>query len=113
MLGLKPPEGALAGLDGVLIGSRTRDLLQRLLEARCRLSQTVLLIEDLHWIDSVSQEVLGKIVDGETKRRLLVLPYAAAGIRTGLAWQARRIDASAGAAAGGRYQTSDPDAAGS
>ncbi len=57
MLGLKPPEGALTGLDGVLIGLRTRDLLQILLEARCRLSPVVLLIEDLHWIDSVSQEV--------------------------------------------------------
>ena len=29
LLGLKPPEGALAGLDGVLIGLRTRDLLQQ------------------------------------------------------------------------------------
>jgi class 3 adenylate cyclase len=28
LLGLDPPEGALAGLDGVLIGLRTRDLLQ-------------------------------------------------------------------------------------
>ena len=33
----------------------------------------MLLIEDLHWIDSVSEEVLGKIVDGEAKRQLLVL----------------------------------------
>ena len=73
LLGLKPPEGALAGLDGVLIGLRTRDLLQSLLEARCRLSPVVLLIEDLHWIDSVSQEVLGKIVEGEAKLRLLIL----------------------------------------
>ena len=73
LLGLKPPEGALAGLDGVLIGLRTRDLLQSLLEARCRLSKTVLLIEDLHWIDSVSQEVLGKIVEGEAKQHLLVV----------------------------------------
>src|SRR5208283_1197285 len=53
-------------------GQHTRDLLQRLLEARCRLSQTVLLIEDLHWIDSVSQEVLGKIVEGEANQHLLV-----------------------------------------
>ena len=73
LLGLKPPEGALAGLDGVLIGLRTRDLLQNLLEARCRLSPVVLLIEDLHWIDTVSQEVLGKIVDSETKQGLLIL----------------------------------------
>jgi class 3 adenylate cyclase len=73
LLGLKPPEGALAGLDGVLIGLRTRALLQLLLEARCRPSMVALLIEDLHWIDSVSQEVLGKIVDGEAKLKLLIL----------------------------------------
>jgi AAA ATPase domain/Adenylate and Guanylate cyclase catalytic domain len=73
LLDLTPPEGALAGLDGVLIGVRTRDLLQLLLEARCRLSPVVLLIKDLHWIDSVSEELLGKIVDSEKKLRLLLL----------------------------------------
>ena len=73
LLGLKPPEGALAGLDGVLIGLRTRDLLLDMLGARCRLAPVVLLIEDLHWIDSSSQEVLGKIVDGEAKLGLLIL----------------------------------------
>jgi len=73
LLGLKPPERALTGLDGLLIGLRTRDLLQQLLVARCRLSPVVLLLEDLHWIDSVSQEVLGRIVDGEAKLRLLIL----------------------------------------
>ena len=93
LLGLKPPEGALAGLDGVLIGLRTRDLLQHLLEARCRLSPVVLLIEDLHWIDSVSEEVLGKIVDGESQAAASAPPYAAAGIRAGLARSARRDQA--------------------
>jgi class 3 adenylate cyclase len=73
LLGLKPPEGALAGLDGVLIGLRTRDLLQNFLAARCRLSPVVLLIEDLHWIDSVSQEVLGRIVANEAELSLLIL----------------------------------------
>jgi hypothetical protein len=48
-------------------------LLQILLEARCRLSPVVLLIEDLHWIDSVSQEVLGKMVGGDTNLRLMIL----------------------------------------
>ena len=33
----------------------------------------MLLIEDLHWIDTVSQEVLGKIVNSETKQGLLIL----------------------------------------
>jgi class 3 adenylate cyclase len=48
LLGLKVPDGALTGLDGVLIGLRTRELLQQLLEARCRLSPVVMVIEDLH-----------------------------------------------------------------
>jgi hypothetical protein len=73
LLGLRVPNDALVGLDGPLIGLRTRELLQQLLEARCRLSPVVLIIEDLHWIDSVSQEMLGKIIDSEAKLRLLLL----------------------------------------
>jgi class 3 adenylate cyclase len=48
LLGLKVRDDALAGLDGVLIGLRTRELLQQLLEARCRLSPVVMVVEDLH-----------------------------------------------------------------
>jgi class 3 adenylate cyclase len=73
LLGLKVPEGALAGLDGVLIGLRTRELLQQLLDARSSLSPVVMVIEDLHWSDSVSAELLGKIVDSESKLKLLLL----------------------------------------
>jgi predicted ATPase len=72
-LGLKVPEGSLTGLDSVLIGLRTRELLQQLLDARCSLSPVVMVIEDTHWIDSVSEELLGKIVDSESKRKLLLL----------------------------------------
>ena len=73
LLGLKPPDGALAGLDGVLIGLRTRDLLHSLLQARCRFSQVVMMIEDLHWVDSVSQEVLEAIIEGNPKLGLVIL----------------------------------------
>ena len=73
LLGLKVPDDALVGLDGLLIGLRTRELLQQLLEARCRLSPVVMVIEDLHWIDSVSEELLGKIIDSEANLRLLLL----------------------------------------
>ena len=73
LLGLKAPDGALTGLDGVLIGLRTRELLQQLLEARCHLSPVVMVIEDLHWIDSASEELLGKIVHSEAKLPLLFL----------------------------------------
>jgi class 3 adenylate cyclase len=73
LLGLKVPDGALTGLDGLLTGLRTRELLQELLETRCRLSPVVMVFEDLHWIDSVSEELLGKIVDANAKTRLLIL----------------------------------------
>jgi len=73
LLGLKIADGVLTGLDGVLIGLRTRELLQQLLEARCRLSPVLMIIEDLHWIDSVSEEVLSKIVGTKAKLRLLLI----------------------------------------
>ena len=72
-LGLKAPEGALAGLDGVLLGLRTRELIQQLLEARCKLSPVVMVIEDLHWIDSVSEELLAKIVNSGSNLPLLLV----------------------------------------
>jgi len=73
LLGLRVPDGALTGLDGVLIGLRTRHLLQQLLEARCHASPVVMIIEDLHWIDSASEELLGKIVSSERKLQLLIV----------------------------------------
>jgi predicted ATPase len=73
LLGLKAPEESLTGLDGVLIGLRTRELLQQLLEARCRLSPVVMMIEDLHWVDSASQELLDRIVESEASLRLLLV----------------------------------------
>ena len=73
LLGLVPPAGALARLDGVLIGLHTRELLVRMLDARCRRSLAVLLIEDLHWIDSASQELLGQILAKGRDLHLLVV----------------------------------------
>ena len=73
LLGLSPPEGALAGLDGVLIGERTRALLSSLLEARSRASPTVLIVEDLHWVDGASEDLLGEIVGASDRFCALVL----------------------------------------
>jgi len=73
LLGVQVTDGALVGLDGVLIGLRTRELLLDLLEARCRLSPVLLIVEDLHWIDGASAEFLGKIADSETKLPLLLV----------------------------------------
>jgi len=73
LLGLKITGHALAGLDGTLIGLRTRDLLLRLLNERCRLSPTMMLLEDLHWIDSVSEELLSRTVSSAQTASLLVV----------------------------------------
>ena len=72
LLGLKPPEGSLQGLDGTLIGLRTRDLLQQVLSARCWLSPVLMILEDLHWIDRASEEVLARIVDGDGRLPLMI-----------------------------------------
>jgi predicted ATPase len=73
LLGLKPKEGALKGLDGVLIGLRTRDLLIRLLQERRRITPVIMILEDLHWIDSVSEELIARLVNNEEKIPLLIV----------------------------------------
>jgi class 3 adenylate cyclase len=73
LLGLPAPEGALAGLDVVMIGLRTRDLPLKLLTARCRLKPLVFLIEDLHWIDSASEDLLARSADLEKQLHLLIV----------------------------------------
>jgi predicted ATPase len=72
LLGLRIPEGALEELDGVLIGLRTRDLLLRLLKERCRTSRVVMFVEDLHWMDGASAELLGRVIAEDISRLLLV-----------------------------------------
>ena len=85
LLGLKVTDGALIGLDGVLIGLRTRELLQQLLEARCRLSPVVMIIEDLHWIDSASEELVGKIVEQRGQAAPSAPHHSSAGLHAALA----------------------------
>ncbi len=73
LLGHEPASGALATLDGVLIGLRTRELLHKILRARARLAPLVIAIEDTHWIDSASEEFLGGLIATETSASLLLL----------------------------------------
>jgi class 3 adenylate cyclase len=73
LLGLPASEGALGGLDGVLIGLRTRDLLKQIIEARARSAPLVLVIEDLNWLDSASEELLSSVMAITERLRLLIL----------------------------------------
>jgi class 3 adenylate cyclase len=73
LLGLEAPEGALTGLDGVLIGLRTRNLLRQLVQARSRLTPMIMVFEDLHWLDSASEELLASIIAIQEPLQLLIL----------------------------------------
>ena len=77
MLNLLGLQGArqhpLAELDGTLIGARTRDLLLQLIEEQSRLLTVVLLLEDLHWIDSASEDLLLRIIDREPALPFVIL----------------------------------------
>ncbi len=73
LLGMAPPRGSLTGLDSVLIGLRTRDLLPALLQARSRRGLVVLLIEDGHWIDPASEGLLKALVKTIIPPNLLIL----------------------------------------
>lgn len=72
LLGLATP-GALRGLDGALVGMRTRDLLEQFLEAHCHTCKVVLLVEDLHWLDTVSEELLTRIISSKVDLPLLII----------------------------------------
>jgi class 3 adenylate cyclase/tetratricopeptide (TPR) repeat protein len=73
LLGREAPKGALSGLDGVLIGLRTRDLLVRIVQARSRQAPLILLLEDIHWLDSASEALLGNLVAIDETLPLLIL----------------------------------------
>ncbi len=73
LLGHEPPKGALSGLDGVLIGLRTRELLRLIVQARARLAPLILLFEDIHWLDNASEALLASLVAIGEPMRLLIL----------------------------------------
>ncbi len=86
ILGLRSPENigllmnllglgtaALEGMDVALIGARTRELLFQLMQQRGRMAPLALLLEDLHWIDRASQELLARFIDSQTSLPLLIV----------------------------------------
>ena len=85
LLGHEPASGALATLDGVLIGLRTRELLHKIIRARARLAPLVIAIEDTHWIDSASEEFLGGLIATETLGLPAASSDATADLRAALA----------------------------
>jgi class 3 adenylate cyclase len=73
LLGLKRPVGALHGLDEVMVGLRTRQLLLSVLQARSLITPVVMVLEDLHWIDNASQELLARLIAEKDTGPLAIL----------------------------------------
>ncbi len=72
LLGVDPGKDAFRGLDGEIVGGRTREVLERLLRERCRLSPVALVIDDLHWTDTASEELLLRAAQSAERLPLLV-----------------------------------------
>ena len=62
-----------SALDPYQKHRRTLEALTRLLVEESRLQPVVVVIEDLHWIDSKTQEVLDALVESIPQHRLLIL----------------------------------------
>jgi class 3 adenylate cyclase/tetratricopeptide (TPR) repeat protein len=73
LLGQKDTSGLLDGLSADLIGVRMRQLLTDLLWHSCRTTPVVLFVEDLHWIDPGSEQLLQRIAAAKESVPLLVV----------------------------------------
>ncbi len=73
LLGLPDVEPALAGLDGEIIGLRTREALLRVLRERSRLGRCAVVVDDLHWLDRASESLLVEVTGSGEALPLLVV----------------------------------------
>jgi len=71
LLGINVP--VIAETDPGLVGLRTRDALASIILAHSKLKPTVLFINNCHWIDRSSEDLLDSIVQSETVGRVLIL----------------------------------------
>ncbi|MBT5192846.1 MAG: AAA family ATPase, partial [Rhodospirillaceae bacterium] len=68
-------------IAGETLGIRTRDAVIEMLRERCRVSPTILIIEDLQWIDTATQGLLTRIIEQEPDLALFVIATARTGHR--------------------------------
>ncbi len=73
LLGIQDKYDSLQGIDAKTIGERTRETIISLLRSRCRLCPAVFVVEDLHWIDQASENLLGQIVREKDQMPLLII----------------------------------------
>lgn len=73
LLGLARSSDSIHATDPLTLRRRTQTLLTHLLEAVCARGPAVLVLEDVHWIDPLSQEFLQDFVQAHAALPLLVI----------------------------------------
>lgn len=73
LLGHEPEGGVVNALDSEAVGVRTRNALLALLHERRRVSSVVMFIDDLHWMDHASEELLARITEADRELSLLLI----------------------------------------
>ena len=73
LLGQVGDDSTVQRLPSEVVGIRTRNVLSALLRERCRRSPVVMLIEDLHWADTASQDWLMRIAESDRELPLLIV----------------------------------------
>ena len=80
-------DAAVAGVAPEVMKDRTFDALQQLLVAQQERQPLVIVIDDLHWIDRTSEELIAALVDLVTRTRVLLVCTSRPGSR--LPWAGR------------------------
>jgi class 3 adenylate cyclase len=79
LLGHRPTGVDLDQIAGEALGIRTRDAVIEMLREGCRVTPTILLVEDLRWIDSATQALLTRVIEDEEDLALFVIATARSG----------------------------------
>ncbi|MBT3173052.1 MAG: hypothetical protein HN333_16665, partial [Rhodospirillaceae bacterium] len=66
------------------LGIRTRGIVIEMFRERCRTTPTVLIVEDLQWIDTASQGLFSRLVENEQDLALLIIATARTGYQSPL-----------------------------
>jgi class 3 adenylate cyclase/tetratricopeptide (TPR) repeat protein len=81
LLGVKEPDDAARALGGDVLAARTQDTLRQLWLRHSRPRPLVLVVEDLHWIDPVSETCLAGLAQALGGARALLLTTYRPGYR--------------------------------
>jgi class 3 adenylate cyclase/tetratricopeptide (TPR) repeat protein len=87
LLGVPHDGDDLRGLDGAIIGTRTRKLFRAIFQALARTSPLVIFVDDIQWIDRVSMALIQELFDEGAPSPILWLFASRADYRP--PWMAR------------------------